>query len=287
MTAQTLDDLNTLGYGRAEVSKTHGKVAYVDVIRTDADVHQSLNQLLHNVYTVIHAVQKHRLVAEGDAGVGKHCAGLFGLLGYFIGMVEVGIYPDGMVLFKHIAQLGGYPLRTHNGRAGTQTDDLNMGDLPELGDNVLQLFVGDHQSVAAGKQNVAYLGVIPNVLQTALDLILRNGLVSLTGKAAPCAVTAVHGALVGDEEQYAVGIPVGKPGHGGIGILMQRIKLIFRRLIKLGGSGDALTPYGVIGIVGIDERKVVGGYSHAKGAEALPYAVLLLGSQLNVLLEFL
>ncbi len=269
------------------MGQTHGQVANVDVIWSYPDVDERLNELLHDVYAVVNAVQEHRLVAEGDTRVGEHGAGAPRFLGDLVGMVEVGVQPNGMIFLEHIAEGGSDPLRADDRGAAADTDDLHVGDLTKLRDDVLELFVRNHERVAAGKQNVPDLGMVPDVLDAALHLAVGHGGVVLTGEAAPRAVTAVHGALVGHEEEHTVGIPVGETRNGRIGILMQRIKLILRRLIKLQRGGDRLTPYGIIGIVRIYKGEVIRGYRHAERAQTLLNAVLLLGGELDVFFQIL
>ena len=78
---QSFDDLDALADGGAEVLQAHGQVALVDVIGADPDLHQLIDQFLHGVDTVVHAGQQHALVAQGNAGVSQHLAGLGGLGG--------------------------------------------------------------------------------------------------------------------------------------------------------------------------------------------------------------
>ena len=80
---------------------------------------------------------------------------------------------------------------------------------------------------------------------------------------------------------------MGQTGNGGVGVLVKRIELIFGSLIELCCRGNALTADGIIGIVRVDEREIIRGDSHAQRAEALCYALFLLGSELDVFFEIL
>ena len=283
--AQSLDDLDALADGGAEVLQAHGQVALIDVVGTHADADQLVDQLLHGVDAVIDAGQQHALVAQRDTGVGQHGAGLGGLGGDLVGVVEVGVQPDGVILLQHVAQLGGDALRQHHGSAGADADDLHVGDLTQLGDDVLQALVAHQQGVAAGQQHVADLGSVADVLDGLIHLIHGQAGVVLAGEAAAGAVTAVHGALVSDQQQAAVGIAVGQTGSGGVLILVQGIQQVGVGLVQLLGGGDGLQTDGIMGITGLDQGQVVGGDGHAQGAQAGLDAFLFLGSQLDVLLQ--
>lgn len=147
--AQTLDDFDTLAYGGAEMGQTHGKIANIDVVRTNADANEILNKLFHHMYAVVDACKQNTLVAEGNACVCKHLTCALALFGDFIGMVEMRVQPNGMVLFEHCAKLRGDPLRHDNRGSAAETDDFDMGHLAQLADDVFKLFVALHECIAA------------------------------------------------------------------------------------------------------------------------------------------
>ena len=283
--AQTLDDFDTLAYGGAEMGQTHGKIANIDVVRTNADANEILNKLFHHMYAVVDACKQNTLVAEGNACVCKHLTCALALFGDFIGMVEMRVQPNGMVLFEHCAKLRGDPLRHDNRGSAAETDDFNMGHLAQLADDVFKLFVALHECVAAGKKNIANFGMIADIVETFLDLAIGNGGIMLPRKPAAGAVTAVHGALVGDKEQDPVRITMSQTGHGGIRVLMKGVKLVLGSLIKLCRGRNALTTNGIIGIVRVDEGEIIGSDRHAERAEAFRNALFLLGSQGDVFFE--
>ena len=190
--AQTLDDFDTLAYGGAEMGQTHGKIANIDVVRTNADANEILNKLFHHMYAVVDACKQNTLVAEGNACVCKHLTCALALFGDFIGMVEMRVQPNGMVLFEHCAKLRGDPLRHDNRGSAAEADDFNMGHLAQLADDVFKLFVALHECVAAGKKNIANFGMITDIVETFLDLAIGNGGIMLPRKPAAGAVTAVH-----------------------------------------------------------------------------------------------
>ena len=131
------------------MGQTHGKIANIDVVRTNADANEILNKLFHHMYAVVDACKQNTLVAEGNACVCKHLTCALALFGDFIGMVEMRVQPNGMVLFEHCAKLRGDPLRHDNRGSAAETDDFNMGHLAQLADDVFKLFIALHECVAA------------------------------------------------------------------------------------------------------------------------------------------
>ena len=234
---------------------------------------------------IVHAGQQHGLVAQGDTGISQHSAGLGGFGSELLGGVEVGVQPHGVILLQHGAQLGSDTLGAHNGRTGAQTHDLHMGDGAHALDDVLQGVVLDHQGVTAGQQHVADLGVGGHIIDALVDLLHRHFAVVLTGKTATGAVTAVHGTLVGDQQQHAVGIAVSQAGGGRVGVLVQRIGILIIGILQLLSAGDSHLADGIKRIVQIDQGQIVGGDGHAQLAQGLGNAGFLVGGQGHVLFQ--
>ena len=287
MAAQSFHDLDALGHGSAEVAQTQGRIAGIDVVRTDTHLDQTVNQLHHHVGAVVHAGQQHGLVAQGDTGVSQHSAGLGSLGSELLGGVEVGIQPHGVILLQHVAQLGSDTLGAHHGGAGAQTDDLHVRNGAHALDDVLQSLVVDHQGVTARQQHVTNLGMSGHIVDALVDLRHGHFAVVLTGEAATGAVTAVHGALVGDQQQHAVGIAVSQAGGGRIGVLVQRIGILIIGILQLLGAGDSHLADGIKRIVQIDQGQIVGGDGHAQLAQSLGNAGFLVGGQGHILLQIL
>ena len=162
-----------------------------------------------------------------------------------------------------------------------------MRYLAQLADYVIEHLVADHQAVAAGKEHIAYLGMVAHIVYAGVYLALGHLAVMLAGKTPAGAVTAVHAALVGDEQQHAVGIPVGKARAGGVDILMQRVGILIGGELKLMLGGDSLLADRIVGIVKIDEGEIVRGYGHAQPAQSSLYALFLFFGKGDVLLEVL
>ena len=238
MATQSFHDLDTLGNGGTEVAQTQRGIALIDVVGTDTDANQLVDQLQHDVDAVVNAGQQDGLVAQGDTSISQHGGSASSFLGDLLGAVEVSIQPDGMILLEDVAQLRSDTLRHNDGGTGTQTDDLDMGDGADAGDDVLQHLVGDQQGVTAGQQDVADLGMIADVLDAVVDLLLGHFGITGTGEAATGAMTAVHRALVSDQEQNAVGITMSQTGAGGVGILVQGVSFLVLGELQLSASGD-------------------------------------------------
>ena len=135
-----------------------------------------------------------------------------------------------------------------------------------------------------GEQNLA-MNIYVIERESLIHLIHGQAGVVLACEAAAGAVTAVHGALVSDQQQAAVGIAVGQTGSGGVLILVQGVQQVGVGLMQLLGGGDGLQTDGIMGITGLDQGQVVGGDGHAQGAQAGLDAFLFLGGQLDVLLQ--
>ena len=285
--AQTFDYLDALAYRGAEVAESHGKVTYIDVVGTDTDLNEALNKLLHYMYAIVYARKQYALVAKGDTCIGKHLTGTLTLFGDLVGMIEVGVEPNGMVLLEHCAKLGCDPLRTDDGGAGADAYDFNMGHLAKLADDVFKPVIVLHESVAAGEQDIANLGMVADILEAGIDLLGGNGGVMLACEPSAGAVAAVHGALVGDEQQHTVGIAVSQAGGGRVGILMQGIGVLIVGILQLLGAGNGHLADGIEGIVQIDQGQIIRSHCHAQLAQGLGNAGFLIGSQGHITLQIL
>ena len=123
--------------------------------------------------------------------------------------------------------------------------------------DVLQALVRAEQRIAAGEQNVPDDRGVADVLDGLIHLIHGHARVMLAGEAAAGAVTAVHGALVGDQQQAAVRITVGQTGRRGVLILVQGVQQVGVGLVQLLGGRNGLQPDGS-GDRRLDQRQIVG-----------------------------
>ena len=149
------------------------------------------------------------------------------------------------------------------------------------------ILVGNHQSVATREKHVANGWSLLNVLKCFLNAVVATLGVGLTSKTAASAVTAVHRAHVGNEEQHAVGITVSQAGCGRVLVFVQRVEKVGTGLMSLKTSGNALLAHWVVGVIGIDEAQVVRSDCHAQSREGLFHALFFLSGKADVLLQVL
>ena len=128
-----------------------------------------------------------------------------------------------------------------------------MGNGTQTLDDVFQFLVAHHQCISTTQQHVAHNGSLLNVFKALLDAVNGRLVVLLTSKTTAGAVTAVHGAHVGDEEQHAVGVTVGKSGCGGILILVQGVVEVGGGDIAFGTLRNGLTTDRVVRVVGVNK----------------------------------
>ena len=192
-----------------------------------------------------------------------------------------------MVLLQHVAEFRRDTLRADHGGAGAQADDLYMRDLAQARDDVFQFLVAHHQGVATREQHVAYALGLLDIFEGFLDTVGAAFVVGLAGKTTARAVTAVHGAHVGDKEQHAVRITVGQAGRRRVFVLVQRVEQVGGCLMGLQSGRDALTADGVMRVVRVDEAQIIWSDGHTEGREGLSYAFFLFCGQFHIFLQVL
>ena len=265
--------------------KTHAEVALIDIVGTDAVAHQFVHQFFHHMHTVVHTTQQDGLVAERDTGVGQFGNGFLGFGSHLVGVVEVGVQPDGMVFLEHVAEIVGDALGANHGGAAADADYLDMGDGAEAGNDIFQFSVAHHEGIATREEHVAHFGGTLDVLDALLDAVLRRLVILLACKTTAGAVAAIHGAHVGDEEQNAVRVAVGESGSGRILVLVQRVVEVGGSDVALGALRDGLTADGVEGVVRVDKAQVVGRDGHAELGQGLLDTLGLFGLEGEVLAQ--
>ena len=262
-----------------------GQVALIDVVRSDSHLDQLLDQFSHDVRAVVDAAQQYGLVAEGDTGVSKSCAGLLGVVGDLLGVVEVGVQPDGVILLQHVAQIFRNTHRAYDGSSGADTDDLHVGDLSQLLDDVFEDVIFHQKSVAAGEQNVSYDGSLSDVLDALIDIFQGTGAVRFASQSSSGAVSAVHGALVGDQEQNSVRISVGEAGSRGVFIFVKRVQHVRIASVVLSDNGNSLHSDRAAGIVRIHQGSIVRGDAHTEVLSDFADVCFFLFGEVNYFLQ--
>ena len=125
-------------------------------------------------------------------------------------------------------------------------------------EDALELRVAEHQRVAAADEHVADLGGALDVLDRVVDLGLGDDVLGAADQATARAVTAVHAAHLGDDEEHAVGVAVGDARRRRVEVLGDGVLDVLGVDDELGRRRDALHAHGVRRIVGVHERRVVG-----------------------------
>ena len=152
--------------------------------------------------------------------------------------------------------------------------DLDVGDRPQLLEEVLDPPVREHEGIAAREGDVPDLGVLPDVGERRVELAERD-LLGIAHLAAPRAEAAVGGAHRADQEEDAIGIAVGDVRHRGVGVLAERVDDPVHHLVLL-GRRDVLPPERVARL--LDELEHVG-----RDAEVEPVDRPLHGFPVDVL----
>ncbi len=166
--------------------------------------------------------------------------------GEFARVVRVDGDEERVMLFQHRAELGRDPLRQENRDARADADELDVRDGPQTGEDLVELVVREEQGIAAGKQDVADLGVLFEIFESRLPLGFQMLLADTGNDSRARAVAAVGGAAVGHEEQHPVRIAMDQSGHGHVGILAAGIghflgsvpAFLDARESPAGGSGN-------------------------------------------------
>ena len=150
-------------------------------------------------------------------------------------MVEVRVDPDRVVLLEQRAHLAIDALRQEHWNAGSESDDLDVRNGAESGQDFFEVSERQRKWIAARDDDIANLGMIGNVLDHLFDLALSGRAVFVDPLPLPRAVAAVERAVRGDEEKAAVGIAMNDPGDGRVAFLIERIPGQFAGIEQLLG----------------------------------------------------
>ena len=150
-------------------------VGLEDVVGAATLLEEPAVEFKHRLRVVVDAAQQHHLVTEVAACVGQHAEGLRGLGRALARVVEVGVKVERAHLAQDGAELGRDALRERHGVAGSEPDDLHMGDGAEAEQDLAEPVVRQGERVTAGDQHVAHLGVGGDPVEPARDLVLGRG----------------------------------------------------------------------------------------------------------------
>ncbi len=254
--AQLLHQLDPASHGGPQVPAAEHRIALVEVVRTDAQLEQAVEQLAQHRHGIVDALEQHRLAAERDAAVGQQVGGLRHLRRQLARVAEVDRQPD-PVLAQHRHQLGRDALRQEAGDAGADAQELEVRDVAQPAEQLVEGGVRHQQRVAAGEQHVAHLVMRLQVGDHGVDAAAERLELALADQAAAGAVAAVGRASVEDEEEHAVGIAVHQALDDAGAVLVEGVGHVARRDDQLAFHRHHLLADRAGRVLGIDQRREV------------------------------
>src|SRR5450756_914044 len=281
VTAQELHDLDTLVNRGTEVTDTAGQIALINIVGSDTDSHEFLNEFFHDIGTIVNPLEENGLVANRDPCVGQHCDSLGRFGRHLAGVVELRVEPQRMVLAQHGAEFGRDTLRKNHGGTRADAYHLDVLNLADLTDDILEELVVDEQRVTTGQEDVPNLLVLTNVADCRVDLAPGASCVSHACKASARAVTAIHATLVRNEKEHAIGISMRQAVDRRIDLLIEGIVQIAWHRLQFQCRGNALFEDGIIRIVLVDECSIVRCDSHAEPGECADNTSFLLVGEMD------
>lgn len=144
----------------------------------------------------------------------------------------VGVFAQKFCQFR----VGGDSLGEDDGGPGPEADEVQMRNLAEDGEVFLKGLIAVHEGVAAADEDVVDFGMLLDIVcdipDFAADFVLCKAHHALSE-----AVAAVHGALVGGQDEGGLFVLVLQAGQDGVGLFAAGIKAA--GLVELGDTGDA------------------------------------------------
>ena len=136
--SESFDDFNAFCHGGPEMRRAAYQVALVKIVRAHTAEKKLVNEVSHDLRVVVDAFEKHALIAEGNATVGKAPESVADLGGQLAGMVHMHTHPKRMILTKHLTEGRSNPLREENGNACAYAQKLKVRDTPQSFENRFQ-----------------------------------------------------------------------------------------------------------------------------------------------------
>lgn len=218
VSAKAFDDFDAFGDTGAEVGGALDEVPLVEVIGADAAHQEFLNKVFLDLDGVVDLVKEDGLVPHDNPSVGEAAEAIADLGGEFVRVVGVDGNEEGVEFLQHRAEFGRDALGEKNGDAGADSDELDVGDGVEFGEELFEFVIGKEEGVATGEEDVADLRGVFKILDGLVPLGFELLVGDAGNDAGASAVAAVGGAAVGDEEEDAVGIAVDESGDGHVGV---------------------------------------------------------------------
>ena len=174
-----------------------------------------------------------------------------------VGVVEVEVDPERVVLREHLAQLVVDALRQEDRHARADPDDLDVRDLAQAAQDLLEQLGREGQAVAAGDEDVADLRGPAQVLELGLVVAAVEVLGRVADDPRPRAVAAVARALGRDQHQDAVRVAMDEARHRRVAVLGERVLHHRREGLVLATDRDDLAADRVVRVVRVDEADEV------------------------------
>jgi len=197
-TSQRLDNLNPFLYRGDEMRCAFQSLCLIYIVRSYPEPHQALYQGFHYRRLIVYSPEEYRLVAQVDSGISQSAAGLLCLFGQLRRMIELGIEPEGVVLFQYRTQFLRDSLRHGAGSPRTDSDNLNVRNFTKTAQNLIYKINGIHQRVAAGYQDVPDFGCTGDVIECGITGFIRKSEALTSHHPLTEAVTAQDRTGIGD-----------------------------------------------------------------------------------------
>ena len=206
--------------------------------------------------------------------------------GDLVGVVEVEVDPERVVLLEHRAELVVDALRQEDRDARADPDDLDVGDLADAAEDLLEQLRGEGQPVPAGDEDVADLGRPAEVVELRLVVAAVEVLGRVADDPAPRAVAAVARALGRDEHEHAIRVAMDEAGHRRVAVLGEAVLHHRGERLLLPTERDHLAADRVGRVLRVDEADEVRGDVDPELVRRREARSLLVG-QLEDLLDLL
>ena len=197
-------------------------VAHIDVVGPHPRDEQPLHQQLHHLGIIVDAPEQHRLTPERNAGIGEHAERLHGGRRELVGVVEMRVDIERVVLLQDGAQLRRHALGQVTGDATPDSEHLEMRNRPQPLADLVDAAVGQQQGIPARHDDVADLRMLRQIAKRRLEL--RHGDLLGVAHLAPARAKAAVGRADGrDEKQRAIRIAVRDVGDRRVLVLGERV----------------------------------------------------------------
>ncbi len=287
MATQRLNDFHALAHIDFEVRTPGDEIHLVKIVGPHAHPQQPMNERLHHLGVIVHALQQYALVAKRHARKTQPRAGIAQLGGGLFRMVDVDAHPDRPVLLENLAQLRRDALRQERRNARANANKLHMLDRPQTSEQVVELPVGKQQRIAARQQHIADFRMRLDVAQPLLVFRVEVVVLRVGNEPAARAVTTVSRAPVRHEKQHPVRITMNQTRHRRVFVFAERIEHFFGVKLRLARTRNHLQPDGTVGIITINQVKKIRGDRHRQLVAREEHPGALVRRERHVALEVL